>query len=149
MRVALDTNILVYAEGLNGASMRKSALNLLERLPQNSVVLPVQVLGELFQVLVHKANRKPQFARAALLGWSNAYALSETSPSVILGAADLAVQQFNFWDAVILSSAAESDCRVLLSEDMQSGFVWKGVTIINPFAKARHPLLEALLNQPN
>ena len=34
MKVALDTNILAYAEGTNGAAMRDKTLDLIERLPQ-------------------------------------------------------------------------------------------------------------------
>lgn len=148
MRVALDTNILAYAEGVNGASMKKAALDLVDKLPQASVVLPVQVLGELFHVLVRKAARPPADARAAILSWRNAFALIETSAEIMLAASDLAVNnQFGIWDEVIVCAAAEADCRILLSEDMQDGFIWKGVIIINPFARSRHPLLEALLNQ--
>jgi predicted nucleic acid-binding protein len=113
-----------------------------DELPQRAVVLPVQVLGELFQVLVRKAGRSAKDARSAILGWRNAFALMETSPATLL-----AVSQFSIWDAIILCAAAEADCRLLLSEDMQDEFVWKGITIVNPFAKSKHPLLEALLNQ--
>jgi predicted nucleic acid-binding protein len=85
-------------------------------------------------------------ARAAILDWSDAFALVETSGDIMLAAADLAVHhQFGIWDAVVLSAAAEADCRLLLSEDMQDGFIWKGVAIANPFAAALHPLLNALL----
>ena len=148
MRVVLDTNILAYAEGVNGASMKKAALDLVNKLPQASVALPVQTLGELFHVLVRKAARPPADARAAILSWRNAFALIETSAEIMLAASDLAVNnQFGIWDAVIVCAAAEADCRILLSEDMQDGLIWKGVTIINPFARSRHPLLEALLNQ--
>jgi predicted nucleic acid-binding protein len=146
VRVAFDTNVLVYAEGVNGLSMKKAALDLVSRLPQNSVAVPVQVLGELFQVLVRKAGRSPAEARSAILGWRDAFALIDTSPAVLLAAADLAVNRFGIWDAVILCAAAEAGCRLLLSEYMQDGFVWNGVTIVNPFAKSRHPLLESLLN---
>ena len=48
MKAALDTNILAYAEGANGAAMRDKAMDLLERLPPGAIVLPVQILGELF-----------------------------------------------------------------------------------------------------
>jgi predicted nucleic acid-binding protein len=71
----------------------------------------------------------------------------ETSPATLLAAADLAVSQFSILDAIILWAAADADCRLLLSEDMQDGFVSKGIAVVNPFAKSRHPLLEALLNQ--
>jgi predicted nucleic acid-binding protein len=148
VRVALDTNVLAYAEGVNGPSMKNLALELVDRLPQASVVLPIQTLGELFQVLVRKAGRSPASARSAILSWRDAFALFETSPGAMLAAADLAVNhQLGIWDAVILSAAAEADCHLLLSEDMQEGFIWQGVTIANPFGRSRHPLLKALLNQ--
>jgi predicted nucleic acid-binding protein len=67
MRVALDTNVLAYAEGVNGPSMKALALELVDGLPPGSVILPVQTLGELFQVLVRKAGRSRPSARAAIL----------------------------------------------------------------------------------
>jgi predicted nucleic acid-binding protein len=148
VRVALDTNILAYAEGINGTSMKKAALALINNLPQASVILPVQTLGELFQVLVRKASRRPADARAAVLSWCDAFALVETSTAVMLAASDLAANhQFGIWDAVVLCAAAEADCRLLLSEDMQGGFTWKGLTVVNPFAPSKHPLLESLLTE--
>lgn len=139
---------MAYAEGLNGPSMKKAALELLERLPQASVVLPVQTLGELFQVLVRKAGRSPANARSAVITWSDGFAVAETSTAAVLAAADLAVNhQLGIWDAVILAVAAEADCRLLLSEDMRDGFIWQGVTIANPFAKSRHALLDGVLKQ--
>ena len=70
----------------------------------------------------------------------------ETSATVMRGAADLATDhRLGVWDAVIPSAAAVAGCRLLLSEDLQDGFTWHGVTVTNPFAASRHPLLEALL----
>jgi len=148
VRVALDTNVLAYAEGVNGPSMKSIALELVEGLPRASVVLPVQTLGELFQVLVRKAGRSPANARSAILSWRDAFALGETSAGAMLAATDLAVShQVGLWDAVILCVAAEADCHLLLSEDMQDGFIWQGVTIANPFARSKHPLLKDLLDE--
>jgi len=44
-----------------------------------------------------------------------------------------------------LSAAAAADCRLLLTEDLQDGFTWRGVTVTNPFVPTRHELLSALL----
>ncbi|TIN47659.1 MAG: PIN domain-containing protein, partial [Mesorhizobium sp.] len=66
MKVALDTNVLAYAEGVNGAEKRDIVLELLRNLPQEAAVIPVQVLGELYNVLVRKAGRPPVEARDAL-----------------------------------------------------------------------------------
>ena len=147
MRVALDTNVLAYAEGVNGAQMRKAALELVERLPEGTALVPVQTLGELFNLLVRKAKRSPGRARKAILSWRDAFPLVETSADVMLAAADLATDhQLSIWDSVVLSAAAESGCRLLLTEDMQEGFTWKGVTVTNPFATSKHELLAALLD---
>ncbi len=146
MRLALDTNILAYAEGVNGAARKKSALEIIAKLPVGSTFLPVQVLGELFHVLVRKAGRPPERARAAILSWQDAFSLIETSPAVLVAATDLAARHgLGIWDAVIFAAAAAAGCRLLLSEDLQPGFTWNGVTVANPFSAAKHPLLEALL----
>lgn len=42
-----------------------------------------------------------------------------------------------FWDAVMLAAAAQANCRILLSEGLQDGFTWRGVTVRNPFAAAQ------------
>lgn len=146
MKVALDTNVLAYAEGTNGTAMRDKALALIQRLPPGAVVLPVQTLGELFNVLVRKAKRRPARARAAVLSWRDAYPVVETSATVMINAMDLASDHgMTIWDSVVLAASAEAEARLLLSEDLQEGLTWHGVTVANPFAPARHPLLTALL----
>jgi predicted nucleic acid-binding protein len=131
---------------VNGAAMKALALGLLERLPQGAAVLPVQTLGELFNVLVKKAGRTPAEARIAILSWRDSFRLIETAPATMVAAADLAVDhQFAIWDAVILCAAAAADCRLLLSEDLHHGFTWRGVTIVNPFAPVKHALLDQLI----
>jgi predicted nucleic acid-binding protein len=146
VRVALDTNVLAYAEGVNGAARKADALELIQRLPPGTVLLPIQALGELFQLLVRKVKRTPAQARVAMLGWRDAFPLIETSETVMLGAAELAAtHRFSFWDGVIFASAAEGGCRLLLSEDLQEGFTWSGVTVTNPFSGSPHPLLANLL----
>jgi predicted nucleic acid-binding protein len=146
MRIALDTNVLAYAEGVNGAAMRDKALKLIQQLPQGDIVLPAQTLGELFNVLVRKARRKPVRAREGVLNWRDAYTVVATSAAVIVDATDLASDHgLSIWDSVVLAAAAEAECRLLLSEDLQDGFTWRGVTVTNPFAATLHPILSALL----
>ena len=149
MKVALDTNILAYAEGVNGAGKRDIVLELLRDIQQEAAFIPVQVLGELFNVLVRKAGRSPAEARDALLGWRDAFPVVGTTPEVMMMAADLATDHhFGIWDATILSVASQTGCRLLLSEDLQDGFTWGGVTVVDPFASPRHALLDAFLGRP-
>jgi predicted nucleic acid-binding protein len=145
MRIALDTNILVYAEGVNGEARQTAALQILSRLPRATTFIPVQVLGELFRVLVGKSPLSPKVAQARIASWHASFPLVETSPSILLAAVDLAVDhKLRIWDAVILAAAAEAGCRLLLSEDLQDGFTWGGVTVVNPFAAKRNALLERI-----
>jgi predicted nucleic acid-binding protein len=148
MRVALDTNVLAYAEGVNGNGRKEAALDLVRRLSSERIVVPVQTLGELFYVLVRKAGRTPAKARAAILSWQDAFPVMETSTAVMVAAVDLATNhRLSIWDSVVVCAAAEADCRLLLSEDLQDGFTWNGVTVTNPFVASRHPLLETLLTE--
>jgi predicted nucleic acid-binding protein len=146
MNVALDTNLLAYAEGVNGADRKRAALDLIERLPPETTLLPVQALGELFAVLVRRARRSPSAARDAVLSWGDAFPLIDTSNEVLASACDLAGDhRLSIWDAIIVASAANAGCRLLLSEDLQDGFTWSGVTVADPFAATRHPMLDALI----
>lgn len=146
MRIALDTNVLAYAEGVNGLRRQEEALALLRAIPREQFVIPVQVLGELFNVLTRKLGRSREEARNAILNWQDSIYTADTSREIVLVAANLAQDhQLGIWDAIILSASSASGCRLLLSEDFSNGFNWAGVTVVNPFAAERHPLLVPLL----
>jgi len=146
MRIALDTNVLAYAAGVNGQDRQRAALELLDKLSESETFLPVQALVELFRVLVRKAKISPRLARTTILRYRDTYPLVETSSGVFLSATGLAVDhKIGIWDAVMFAAAAEAGCRLLLSEDLQEGFTWGGVTVVNPFAAVVHPLLAKTL----
>ena len=134
MRVALDTNILVYAEGVSGGERKIAAARIINDLAGNEAVVPVQALGELFSVLTRKAGRPAIEADKAVPGWLDAYPVADTSSAVSVDAMELSVaHKLALWDAIMLAAAAAPGCRLLLSEDMQDGFTRRGVTISNPF----------------
>jgi len=146
VRIALDTNILAYAEGVNGEERRAETLTLLRRVRHHEIVLPAQAFGELYNVLVRKTRWRTNDARAAVLAWRETFPLIATSPAVIVSAVDLAADhRFSIWDGVVLAAAASSGCTMLLSEDMQDGFVWSGVRVVNPFAESVSSALASVL----
>ena len=148
MNIALDTNVLAYAEGIDDPLRRDAALETIMRLPQDRIVLPVQVLGELYNALLRKGSCTRAQARDRLLRWSRAYPVLDTTESGMGMAADLSAEHnLQIWDAVILCASSQAGCRLLLSDDMQDGFAWGGVTVVNPFAARPHPLLAALLKR--
>lgn len=146
MRVAIDTNILAYAEGIGDVTRRDATMELLSRLPPEAILIPVQVLGELFRVLTDKANCSPDIARTRILQWADSFEVSDSTWSAFQSAFDLTADHgLQIWDALILSVTAENRCRMLLTEDMQHGFTWRGVTVVNPYRLPSHPLLSALM----
>ena len=146
MRIALDTDILAYAEGVDGEAKRSDAYSVIERLPDDDTYVPLQVLGELFDVLVTKARRDRPTARQRILVVRATFPVIVTTPRVMLAGADLATDHgLSIWDAVILAAAASAGCEVLLSEDMQDGFAWSGVMVANPFAFPMNKRLRAAL----
>ncbi len=147
--VALDTNVLAYAEGVGDDVRRRMVVALLSRLPEAAVVLPVQVLGELFRVLVGKLRQPAGQARESVLRWSDVYTVRDSSWAAMQSAFDLsAAHGLSIWDSLILSVAAEQHCRILLSEDLQEGFTWRGTTVVNPFSQPMHELLAGVLERP-
>lgn len=141
MRIALDANILVYAERVavhpddHQKIVRTRAM--IEAMSDDAsieLVVPVQALGELYRVLRRKGRRDGSAARAIVLEFRDLYRLAPTTESVLVAALDLATEhQFSIFDAIIVNAAAEAGCRALISEDMQDGFVWRGLRIVAPF----------------
>ena len=145
MRLALDTNILAYAEGIGDETRCLSARKLVKKLTDSEVILPAQTLGELSRVLVAKDKRNNSQVRETVLEWADSFLVADSTWFAFQTALDLTVDhQIPIWDALILSVAAEHHCRLLLSEDFQNGFTWQGVTVINPFTTPCSSLLNDL-----
>lgn len=146
MRVALDTNILAYAEGVGDAPRCARAIGVIEKLAAEQVLLPAQTLGELFRVLTGKAQREAGLSREAIMTWADSFEVADSTWRAFQAAMDLVIDHgLQIWDALIMAVAAENHCRLLLSEDLQNGFIWRGVTVVNPFIEPASPLLENIL----
>jgi predicted nucleic acid-binding protein len=149
-RVALDSNILAYLAGVSRApeddDKIAAARALIEQLSTSaSLIAPAQALGELFVVL-RRAGTPSEEARTILIEFADTFGGAISESRTTLAAADLVVDhKLQFWDALIVTAAADAGCTLLLSEDMQHGFVVRGLTIINPLLEQRHPKLASLL----
>jgi len=148
MRIAFDTNVLAYAEGVGDQVRRDISVSLISRLPEESVIVPIQTLGELYRVLTRKAGRSPTAAREAILSWSDCFNVVDSTWAAFQSAMDLSNDHgLQIWDALIFAVSAENHSRLLLSEDLHDGFTWRGVTVVNPYAAKPHPLLKAMLSR--
>jgi predicted nucleic acid-binding protein len=137
---AFYTNVLAYAEGLRLVDADEAKVvtaNLLIEpiMAEGAMVLPAQVQAELHNLLRRKAGHSASSAATLVARYARVATLVPTDPPVIAEAFELAEKHnLQTYDAIILAAAAQGGCEVLYSEDMQHGFEWNGVLVVNPFA---------------
>ncbi len=148
--IALDTNILAYIAGIDGHTDDAAKIDLARSLlidlkARQRLVYPLQALGELFRVIV-RCGDTPATAAEQIRLLSADAVIAPTLASTFDAAIDLAARhRLQIWDAIIVNAAVDAGAHWLLSEDMQPGFVWRGLTIVNPLVVERPLLLERLL----
>jgi predicted nucleic acid-binding protein len=124
-----DTNILVYAQQMDGKGDRARALF------AGGGKLSVQVLNEFTAVSRRKQRKDWREIDEAV-----ADVLTMVDPPLVLtldlhhAARALAQDhRLSFYDALIVAAAIEGGCDTLFSEDMQHGRSIGGLAIVNPF----------------
>jgi predicted nucleic acid-binding protein len=144
--IALDTNVLIYFEGLDDERRGEAARLTIERFQARPIVVPAQAILELTRALQLKFRWSSDQVREAILTWRNLAEVGFADEAALNDAMALALDnRLQVFDAVILATAAAGNCALLLSEDMQDGFTWRGCTVVNPFAAKLHPKLTKAL----
>ncbi len=152
MRIALDTNVLAYAEGLerspDDAPKIELARTIIRRLSLHSErpTVPVQAMAELHSVLLRKGRLSREESSTRLRRLMVVCEVVGATAVEFEAALDLAADHaVPIFDAVILASASAARCDFVLSEDFQDGFAWRGVVVVNPFGPSPDPRLARLL----
>lgn len=133
-RSFFDTNVLLYADDKSApAKQRRSRTLVAEHRRSGTGVISLQVLQEYFVNLTRKLHVDPRIARRKVEMLAE-FDVAAPEVADILAAIDLhRLHGFSFWDALILRSAKQSGCRVLLSEDFQDAREIDGIQVVNPF----------------
>jgi predicted nucleic acid-binding protein len=131
----LDGNILLYAYDALDSRKQQIARGLLRRALEGECGISVQVLAELAATLLHKI--KPPTAAAAV---EDILALLAPIPTfspdgdTVLRAVQASLQYgVHFYDGMILAAAEQAGCRTLWTEDLNTGQIYFGVKVQNPF----------------
>jgi predicted nucleic acid-binding protein len=131
----VDTNILLYAH--DGAAGRKHvhAVALLERLLQaGRPAISTQVLGEFYSAATTKLGRKSEEVAQTISDMGEWIIHRPTHADILQAIRVRTRYKIGWWDAMILTSAIETGCSVLWTEDFNDGQRYGGVTARNPFA---------------
>jgi predicted nucleic acid-binding protein len=139
LRAALDTNVLVYSEALELTSADAPKVEASRRLitaliREGEPVIAVQALAELHRVLIRKGGVTASEAQSAVERLSRIGEIVPSTETLLYDALELAaLHRLQIFDSLIVAAAAEARCDILLSEDLQDGFAWRGVSVTNPF----------------
>ena len=125
----IDSNVVLYLFSSDTVKADRA-----ESLLQSGGLISVQVLNEVASVCLRKLK----------MTWEDIDAVLETLKStcevlpVTLASHEKAVvlaqrYRLSLYDANIVANAILGGVKTLLSEDMQSGMLMDGVTVVNPF----------------
>ena len=134
VRSFLDTNVLVYADDRQDTAKQRRAVELFnEHRRARTGVVSMQVLQEYFVAATRKLQIDARDARRKVELLSR-FDVVVPEANDVIAAIDLhRLHGISFWDAMIVRSAKQGGCSVLLSEDMQNAREIDGVRIVNPF----------------
>jgi len=130
----VDTNILLYAVSTQAAEATKAA-KAQAVLLNRDLVLSVQVLQEFYVQATRKSRPDPlthDEAVAFIRSWRR-FPTEEMTLAVLDEA--LAIRdryQLSYWDSAIIAAAKSGNCTEVLSEDMNDGQNYGGVSVANP-----------------
>jgi predicted nucleic acid-binding protein len=131
----VDTNVLVYTVDDGEPIKRQQALTALAAL-DGRFMLSAQVLGELYVTLTRKLARPVDAAQAVerVAGLSRHRVVAVDGAMVRSAIETSQRSQISYWDALIVEAAVKGGCAHILTEDLATGAVIRGVEIVNPFA---------------
>ncbi len=147
--IALDTNILVYADSPNDPLGRhERAIGLIEQLTLRGGIIPIQALGEFLNVCRQKKVLDAELAGIRIEAYSKVF---DTPSTLItdLTSANRLLERYNlqYFDALILTVARRAGATMLLSEDMHDGLDAGGIRVVNPFVAENAEAIAAALGQ--
>lgn len=136
----IDTNILLYLFSDTESDKRNKVKAFLKSIsPQNPVTWSTQVIQEFYQVMTSKFGKDPQKVKSAIRQFS-AFELNVNNLETIEQAIDIqTLHKFSFWDSLVISAALQTNCTVLLTEDLNHGQKVNGVLIHNPLNGKMNP----------
>ena len=129
----LDTNVVVYAFDTADPEKQRVAIDVLES--GRRLVVSTQVLLETWWVLTRRLGRPlSEDAASEVIDELRRLPVVGTDADLVRRAITTSRRwQLAVWDALIVEAARSSGCDRILTEDLQAGGDFDGVTVVNPF----------------
>jgi predicted nucleic acid-binding protein len=144
-RVALDSNILIYAELEPETEKGRRSADLILRAARDGVIA-AQVLGEYLRFVQRRLPAAFDDAIRQVSVYQAAFLIPATTDAIIRTAAAMArAHGMPSWDCVVCAASVQAGASVLLTEDMQDGRTLDGLRLLNPFDAANAEAIETVL----
>lgn len=134
MRLAADTNVYVYLSDDQFPGKQAIARELVQALSRGDSAVSLQVVGELQNALRRRLKMPNHLAQQQA---RNVYvtlpSFGYDSACVERALAQAGAGRLGYWDALLLAACDRAGIDVLFSEDLQDGFSFGGVRVVNPF----------------
>lgn len=130
-----DTNVLVYTQDDANPRKRDIAIELVTHALEvnHDACISTQVLQEFCNVMLKKTNRTREEMDALLDGFRD---LLEIDVTIDLVRHAMYVKEkygIQYYDALIVATAAKLGCHEIVSEDLNPGQTYCGMAVVNPF----------------
>ena len=134
-RFTLDTNILVYSVDRTQGPRHELSREIVGRAVHADCWLTLQAISEFYSSVTRKRILLGSRAAALADTWLAAFPCAVASGTAVRTALPASVAgNASYWDALLVATAAEAGCGMVLTEDMADGTRLAGVEIHNPFA---------------
>ncbi|MBW4091768.1 MAG: PIN domain-containing protein [Proteobacteria bacterium] len=149
MRFTLDSNILVCAADGRDTRRRDSAIAIIGGANLGDCLLTPQSLAEFFHVVTRKRLIPRPDAAGQVRRWAALFPITQgADAAAVLTAVEAATTgRFQFYDALLIVTAAAAGCHAMISEDMAAGTELAGLRIVPAFTATGDvaPAAQALL----
>lgn len=134
-KVFVDTNVLIYTRDAKAEEKRRTAFAWLDRLEASSrLLINLQVINELTRWLLRNdPHRSPQVIRREVDAMRTYGDAPLSTPECDIAWDVRETLGYQWFDCLLLASAANAGCSHFLSEDMGHETRYGSLTIINPF----------------
>lgn len=145
--ITLDTNVLVYATDKKTAGRRHLiARDIVDAASGAKIAVAEQVLIEFINVALRKTKLPLQDVNPYVRAFLGDFLLLLPSRTAVGDVMELLRRyRLSVWDAHLVAVCFAHGCDVLLSEDLQDGARYNGLTVLNPFDSGNARKLDKLL----
>ncbi len=137
-RFTVDTNILVYVIDRDAGVKHDLSTEILRRSTGQDCWLTLQSVSEFYSAVTRRMIMDRSAAAAQVEDWLTLFpVLGPSSTAIRAAMAHASADRASYWDGLLVETALEGGCAVVVTEDMHDGAMLGSARICHPFADGK------------